>query len=446
MDASIGSDDLDAENEDTSALGAHGVERVSELGSARLRHDRRDRPPDDLLGRVAEDALDRLALVPDEPVGIDDRDDVRRVQHERLEALFPHPKLAKLLFEPLRERRVLEEDEDLAQDEGCDHACSEPAEEGVPLLDPSLRKRCRDQRGGDGEVRKDHSAGPTILGFDRDTIAASGRDDQECVADEPAGVDERAGRVRALSGLIHEGAVQERHGHEGSADQRREQESSPFGLAQEKDGEHDRHDDDVADRIGQADRAGERAAVRLVHGPQHEDPARHESRHGDDHAVDERPGPTGRAPPSEREREHAGHRERERGEEAGVRKRRERHRPPENEFVPRPDDLPGSPAEGRESDRDPRPAQRAVAFPGGGEADRSCAERRGRGSDVGDVDRHRGAADPEPDQYEPARGQHDRSRTRRFSPRGPEERTRAHETRYRLQPSSGRPLSSPVWG
>ena len=39
-----------------------------------------------LVGVVAEDALDRRALVADDPVAVDDRDEVARVSHERAEA------------------------------------------------------------------------------------------------------------------------------------------------------------------------------------------------------------------------------------------------------------------------------------------------------------------------------------------------------------------------
>ena len=72
------------------------------------------------LGRVAEDPLDRLALVHDDAVRVDDRDDVGAVLDERLEPLLARPQLGVARRPGPRgagQRHVLEQRQDLPADE-----------------------------------------------------------------------------------------------------------------------------------------------------------------------------------------------------------------------------------------------------------------------------------------------------------------------------------------
>ena len=78
-------------------------------GSSRSGSSRRSkRVPIDVLGRVAEDALDRRALVDDGGVGVEHGDEVAGVLHERAEA-----RLALAAVDLLGQRRALERERDL---------------------------------------------------------------------------------------------------------------------------------------------------------------------------------------------------------------------------------------------------------------------------------------------------------------------------------------------
>ena len=90
----------------------------------------------DLVGRVAEHSLDRGALIGDDAVGVEDRDQVARVRDERAEA-----SLALLPVEILDERRGLERERDLRR-------------ERVERASISLRK---------GDVRLEDECAPNLV-------------------------------------------------------------------------------------------------------------------------------------------------------------------------------------------------------------------------------------------------------------------------------------------
>src|SRR5436190_1958459 len=80
--------------------------------------------PDEPVRVVAEDALDRVALVEDRPVEVDHGDDVGAVLHERVEALLAGPELGGALadarLEVPREAEVLADREHLPRDDRDD--------------------------------------------------------------------------------------------------------------------------------------------------------------------------------------------------------------------------------------------------------------------------------------------------------------------------------------
>src|SRR5436309_988593 len=76
-----------------------------------------DRLPDQRLGRVAEHALDGLALILDGAVRGDHGHDVRGVLDERFEPLLARMQVLEARVEVARQRDVLQQRDDLAGDE-----------------------------------------------------------------------------------------------------------------------------------------------------------------------------------------------------------------------------------------------------------------------------------------------------------------------------------------
>jgi hypothetical protein len=165
----------------------------------------------------------------------------------------------------------------------------------------------------DGDVGQEHAhpvhagAGLLLL-VDRVGVRLPGGQEDEQVAEEPAGVDQPPGGVGLAGREVHEAAVGHGQGDQPAAEQR--QGRDPRALAHPRlgqDEQDDGADDHVADRVGQADRLGQ--AV-VAAGPeqraQHQDPAGQQHRGRDHQAVQDLADPPGQALGGEGEADEGG--------------------------------------------------------------------------------------------------------------------------------------------
>jgi hypothetical protein len=151
---------------------------------------------------VADDPGHRLADVLDLAVGPDQDDDLGAVLDQGLEALLAGPELGRPLDDPglqvPGQRGVLQQAEHLPADQGDDDEGSGPGGERVEdaLLD--LGHGADRQGPDDGDVGQEHAhpvharAGLLLL-VDRVRVRLPGGQEDEQVAEEPAGVDQPPG-------------------------------------------------------------------------------------------------------------------------------------------------------------------------------------------------------------------------------------------------------------
>ena len=284
---------LELEHADALALRRDLPECGQQALAAPRLEDVRERASEQSLGGVAEDAEDRLALVGDRALGVDDRDDVRRVLDERLEALLAGAQVVEPRLQSAGERPVLPQGEDLPDDDRDDHRRSHPGDEGRDLARTDELERARRQSDEHGRVGQPHSrqlqVGDVVIRLGHDPGRLQGGEEHQRIAAEPADVDQASGGVRVRGRQVRERAVRERHRQQAGADQPDEGRHLRSGLARaEDDVEHDRDHDHVSDRVEQADRVREQVAVLLEDRAQHEHPARQQGRAGDHGAVDQR--------------------------------------------------------------------------------------------------------------------------------------------------------------
>jgi hypothetical protein len=278
---------------------------------------------------VAEDPGHGLADVLDLAVGPDQDDDLGAVLDQRLEALLAGPQLGRALdhprFQVAGQPGVLQQGEDLPADQGDDDEGPGPGGEGVEdaLLD--LGHGADRQGPDDGDVGQEHAhavhAGVGLLLLvDRVRVRLAGGQQDEQVAEEPAGVDQPPGGIGLAGRQVHEPAVGHGQGDQPGPDQRQGRHPGPLAhprLGQDE--QDDGADDHVADRVGEADRLGQAVvAPGPEQRPQHQHPAGQQHRGRDHQAVQDLAEPPDQALGGEGEADEGGRGQRGRGQVADV--------------------------------------------------------------------------------------------------------------------------------
>ncbi len=315
---------------------------------------------------VPEDATDRRALVGDDSVAVDDGDDIAAVLHERSESLFAAVELGGALldaqFEVGGERQVLEQRRDLADDGEHEERQRVPTEEAPEPAGDREPERAEEDHEHDRHVRHEHREpiGHIVVRALRFRIGGAHRPGQEDRREraEPSDVDEAAGRVGTAVRQVDEAAVGDREREQPGEEQR------PAGPARRcplaavaRREQQDRDDDDVAERVGEADRQREPVAAGVEQWAEDEHPAHEQQGAGDEEAVQDGADPARQAPRDAREGEQRGGGQRHESQVPDVGDRRERHLSPEHRFVPGPGGLTAAPRQAREPEESPRPGR-----------------------------------------------------------------------------------------
>jgi hypothetical protein len=282
-----------------------------------------------------------------------------------LEALLGGAQLGRPLHHPglqvAGQREVLEQAQDLAPDQGEDDERPGPGGEVVEdaLLD--LGDRAHRQRPDHGDVGQEHAdavdAGLGLLLVDLVGFGLAGGQQEQQVAEEPAGVDQPARGVGLGGGQVDEAAVGHGDGHQPPAEQGQR---GPAGAAAHarpgQDEQDDGADDHVADRVGQADRLGDEVlAAGPEHRAQHHHPAGQQQRGRDHQAVQHLAGPADQARGGEGQADEGGRGQWGRGQVADVGQRGEGDIAAQDRLVPGPGGLAAAPGQRRGAQQLPHP-------------------------------------------------------------------------------------------
>ena len=172
-------------------VGGRVVEEVQEAALLALREQAREARADDLVGRVAEDALDGRALVDDPCVGVEHGDEVARRADERAEA-----RLARAAVDLLGQRGALERERDLGGERA--QAVLRGAGAGVLAAHD-------EQAAGLGADRQAENDGLLVVAADVQVGATPGRERQERAAVVRGGAEQRPGGRGRQCPALHVG-------------------------------------------------------------------------------------------------------------------------------------------------------------------------------------------------------------------------------------------------
>ena len=225
---------------------------------------------------VAQDPLDRGALVPDCPVTPDQGDDIRRILDQRAEMLLSLGKGRGVRLERPIQRKVVVQGQELPNHNQDDNDQKRPENDRIEvpwagLLDGRHHRGC-----GHGKVGQQQTDPTGRTRRRREQCRCrggpQGSDGDQQVAGRPTHIDDAPGAVLTGRGEVGKTAIGQQVGEQSAAEQVERQPRAPRGAGRQ-DNQH-RPDHHVAGRIGESDQLCRKVAgARAVHGAEDRGPA-----------------------------------------------------------------------------------------------------------------------------------------------------------------------------